>query len=425
MPGVDTSAPAPEAPVTPADDPSAPAAARPSAGAPAAAPPETPPSDGGSAPPPTRGLEGVVVAQTRISTIDGAAGKLSYRGYDIHDLAERSTFEETAFLLWEGRLPSRAELAQVREALRRERRLPAGVEAILDATPRDASPMAVLRTLVSAMALHDPTSDDISPASLRQKAVRLTAQIATMLAGFQRRREGKPRLEPRDDLDHAGNLLYLLTGRVPTPEEARILDVCLVLHADHGFNASTFAARVTVATLSDAYSGVTSALGTLKGPLHGGANEAVMRMLLEIDGSGADPEAAVRERLARREKISGFGHRVYKTEDPRATHLRRFSRELGEARGDTRWYDLSQRIEALMREEKGLYSNVDFYSATTYYQLGIPPDLFTPVFAVSRITGWTAHILEQLGDNRLIRPRSEYVGARGLEYVPMEARPGT
>ncbi|HEY7529478.1 MAG TPA: citrate/2-methylcitrate synthase [Gemmatimonadota bacterium] len=383
----------------------------------------TEPRPAGDGAPSTRGLEGVVVAQTRISTIDGVAGKLSYRGYDIHDLAERSSFEETAFLLWEGRLPSRAELAELREALRRERRLPAGVEAILDATPRDAAPMAVLRTLVSALALHDPSADDISPGSLRGKAVRLTAQIATMLAGFQRRREGKPRLEPRDDLDHAGNLLYLLTGRVPTPEEARILDVCLVLHADHGFNASTFAARVTVATLSDAYSGVTSALGTLKGPLHGGANEAVMRMLLEIDERGAEPEAAVRERLERREKISGFGHRVYKTEDPRATHLRRFSRELGEARGDTRWYDLSQRIERLMREEKGLYSNVDFYSATTYHQLGIPPDLFTPVFAVSRITGWTAHILEQLGDNRLIRPRSEYVGARNLDYVPLEARP--
>jgi citrate synthase len=418
MPGVDTSAPAPEAPVSPDDSPAQ--TAQPGA-APAGA--TTEPRPAGDGAPSTRGLEGVVVAQTRISTIDGVAGKLSYRGYDIHDLAERSSFEETAFLLWEGRLPSRAELAELREALRRERRLPAGVEAILDATPRDAAPMAVLRTLVSALALHDPSADDISPGSLRGKAVRLTAQIATMLAGFQRRREGKPRLEPRDDLDHAGNLLYLLTGRVPTPEEARILDVCLVLHADHGFNASTFAARVTVATLSDAYSGVTSALGTLKGPLHGGANEAVMRMLLEIDERGAEPEAAVRERLERREKISGFGHRVYKTEDPRATHLRRFSRELGEARGDTRWYDLSQRIERLMREEKGLYSNVDFYSATTYHQLGIPPDLFTPVFAVSRITGWTAHILEQLGDNRLIRPRSEYVGARNLDYVPLEARP--
>ena len=418
MPGVDTSAPAPpapEAPVTPPNDPAVPARTD-SPDAPQA-------GDGQGAAAPTRGLEGVVVAQTRISTIDGAAGKLSYRGYDIHDLAERSTFEETAFLLWEGRLPSRAELGRLREALHGERRLPVGVEAILDATPRDASPMAVLRTLVSALALHDPAADDISPAPLRQKAVRLTAQIATMLAGFQRRREGKPRVDPRDDLDHAGNLLYLLTGRVPTPEEARILDVCLVLHADHGFNASTFAARVTVATLSDAYSGVTSALGTLKGPLHGGANQAVMQMLLDIDASGAEPEAAVRERLARREKISGFGHRVYKTEDPRATHLRRFSRELGEARGDTRWYDMSQRIEALMRDEKGLYSNVDFYSATTYYQLGIPPDLFTPVFAVSRITGWTAHILEQLGDNRLIRPRSEYVGARELEYVPLESRP--
>jgi citrate synthase len=418
MPGVDTSAPAPEAPVSPDDSPAQ--TAQPGA-APAGA--TTEPRPAGDGAPSTRGLEGVVVAQTRISTIDGVAGKLSYRGYDIHDLAERSSFEETAFLLWEGRLPARAELAELREALRRERRLPAGVEAILDATPRDAAPMAVLRTLVSALALHDPSADDISPGSLRGKAVRLTAQIATMLAGFQRRREGKPRLEPRDDLDHAGNLLYLLTGRVPTPEEARILDVCLVLHADHGFNASTFAARVTVATLSDAYSGVTSALGTLKGPLHGGANEAVMRMLLEIDERGAEPEAAVRERLERREKISGFGHRVYKTEDPRATHLRRFSRELGEARGDTRWYDLSQRIERLMREEKGLYSNVDFYSATTYHQLGIPPDLFTPVFAVSRITGWTAHILEQLGDNRLIRPRSEYVGARNLDYVPLEARP--
>jgi citrate synthase len=257
---------------------------------------------------------------------------------------------------------------------------------------------------------------------VRRKAIRLTAQLGTIVGGFQRIREGKEPLQPRADLSHAANSLYLMTGRAPTPDEARIFDVCLILHADHGFNASTFAARVTIATLSDIYSAITSALGTLKGPLHGGANEAVMKMLLEIDRTGADPAEEVRQRLERREKVSGFGHRVYKTEDPRATHLREFSRVLGEKSGQKKWFEMSQRIEALMQREKGLNSNVDFYSASTYYQLGIPPDQFTPVFAVSRVSGWTAHVIEQLRNNRLIRPRSEYVGPRGLRYVPLGQR---
>jgi len=369
----------------------------------------------------SKGLEGVVVAQTSLSTIDGAAGKLSYRGYDIHDLAAHSSFEETAFLLWNGRLPDGSELDELRASFRAERGLPREAQALLERCPRDANPMAVLRTVVSALALHDPEADDISEASLCRKAIRLTAQLGTIVAGFQRVREGEVLLESRAELDYAANFLYLLTGREPSPEEARILDVCLVLHADHGFNASTFCARVTVATLSDMYSGITSALGTLKGPLHGGANEQVMKMLLEIDRSGGSPEEAVRARLSRKEKISGFGHRVYKTEDPRAAHLREFSRELGQ-RADPKWFEMSRRIEALIREEKGLNSNVDFYSATTYYQLGIPPDLFTPIFAMSRVSGWTAHVMEQLADNRLIRPRSEYVGARDLRYVPVGER---
>ncbi|HEY7460827.1 MAG TPA: citrate synthase [Gemmatimonadota bacterium] len=369
-----------------------------------------------------QGLEGVVVAQTTLSTVDGVAGKLTYCGYDIHDLAKNSTFEETAFLLWNGRLPKRAELDKLRSDFREASALPERTRRILEAAPRSAHPMAVLRTVVSALGLEDPEADDDSEDSVRRKAIRLTAQLGTIVGGFQRIREGKEPLQPRADLSHAANSLYLMTGRAPTPDEARIFDVCLILHADHGFNASTFAARVTIATLSDIYSAITSALGTLKGPLHGGANEAVMKMLLEIDRTGADPAEEVRQRLERREKVSGFGHRVYKTEDPRATHLREFSRVLGEKSGQKKWFEMSQRIEALMQREKGLNSNVDFYSASTYYQLGIPPDQFTPVFAVSRVSGWTAHVIEQLRNNRLIRPRSEYVGPRGLRYVPLGQR---
>jgi citrate synthase len=369
-----------------------------------------------------QGLEGVVVAQTTLSTVDGVAGKLTYCGYDIHDLAKNSTFEETAFLLWNGRLPKRAELDKLRSDFREASALPERTRRILEASPRSAHPMAVLRTVVSALGLEDPEADDNSEDSVRRKAIRLTAQLGTIVGGFQRIREGKEPLQPRADLSHAANSLYLMTGRAPTPDEAHIFDVCLILHADHGFNASTFAARVTIATLSDIYSAITSALGTLKGPLHGGANEAVMKMLLEIDRTGADPAGEVRQRLERREKVSGFGHRVYKTEDPRATHLREFSRLLGEKSGQKKWFEMSQRIEALMQREKGLNSNVDFYSASTYYQLGIPPDQFTPVFAISRVSGWTAHVIEQLRNNRLIRPRSEYVGPRGLRYVPIGER---
>ena len=370
----------------------------------------------------TQGLEGVVVAQTTLSTVDGTAGKLTYCGYDIHDLAQHSSFEETAFLLWNGRLPSRSELDRLMSELREHRPLTTEIRTLLRAAPRTAQPMAVLRTVASALGLSDPEADDNSETSLRRKASLLTAQFGSIVAGFHRLRSGAEPIEPLDRLGHAGNFLYQLTGSEPTPEEARIFDVCLVLHADHGFNASTFAARVTAATLSDMYSAICSALGTLKGPLHGGANEVVMRMLLEIEKSGASAEEAIRERLARKEKISGFGHRVYKTEDPRATHLREFSRELGRRRGDGALFEMSRRIEEVMRQEKGLYCNVDFYSASTYYQLGIPPDLFTPIFALSRVAGWTAHVMEQLRNNRLIRPRSEYVGARNLRYVPVGER---
>jgi citrate synthase len=368
------------------------------------------------------GLEGVVVAQTSLSTVDGTAGKLTYCGFDIHDLARNSTFEETAFLLWNGRLPARSELEGLQRAFRHESALPDGARRLLESCPRGANPMAVLRTVTSALGLEDSEADDNAEAAVRRKAVRLTAQMGTILGGFQRIRDGREPLEPREDLSHAANCLYLMTGREPDAEETHIFDVCLILHADHGFNASTFASRVTIATLSDVYSAICSALGTLKGPLHGGANEAVMKLLLEIDRTGASPEEAIRQRLENKEKISGFGHRVYKTEDPRATHLREFSRRLAERTDELKWFEMSQRIEALMQREKGLHCNVDFYSASTYYQLGIPPDLFTPVFAVSRVSGWTAHVIEQLRNNRLIRPRSEYVGPRDLQYVPVDRR---
>jgi citrate synthase len=372
-------------------------------------------------PPGAAGLEGVVVAQTSLSTVDGVAGRLTYCGYDIHDLAENASFEETAFLLWHGRLPTRQELEDLRAQLRLER-LPEVARRLVEGAPRDAHPMAVLRTAISALALDDPTADDVTEQTVRSKSVRLTALHGPIVAAFHRIRQGKELVEPRDDLDLAASFLHQITGREPSPSEARIFDVCLILHADHGFNASTFAARVTAATLSDVYSAVTTALGTLKGPLHGGANEAVMRMLLEIERSGRSVDATIRERLERKEKISGFGHRVYKTEDPRATHLREFSRELASRPGGGRWFEMSREIEELMRAEKGLHANVDLYSASTYYQLGIPPDLFTPIFAISRVTGWTAHVIEQLRNNRLIRPRSEYVGPRNLRYVPIDQR---
>ena len=357
------------------------------------------------------GLEGVVAASSAICHVDGARGVLAYAGHDVHDLAREACFEEVCHLLWRRRLPSRAELGDLRSDLAAARRLPEATLRLLRSLP-PASAMDALRTLVSALAHSDPEADDPSPAAAGRKAVRLTAQIGSLVAAWGRLNAGGGPLDPDPALGHAANFLLLLTGDRPSALAARAFDVALVLHADHELNASTFAARVTAATLSDVHSAVVAGIGALKGPLHGGANAEVMRMLLAIgkDADDARVEGAVRGMLARKVKVPGFGHRVYRTEDPRATHLRRMSKELGERAGDTRWYETSRRIEAVMKEETGIDANVDFYSASTYHLLGIPVELFTPVFAVSRIAGWTAHVLEQYANNRLIRPRAEYVG---------------
>jgi citrate synthase len=336
---------------------------------------------------------------------------LAYCGYDIHDLARGSSFEETCYLLWHCRLPNRAELGDVESQLAAARPLQEPLARLMRALP-SVDGMDALRTLTSALAHYDAEVSDTTPAAQYRKAVRLTAQIGTLVAAYGRLNAGGAPIPPDPALGHAANFLYMLTGERPSSVAARAFDIALVLHADHELNASTFAGRVTAATLSDIYSSVVSAIGALKGPLHGGANADVMRMLLEI-GADASPERVddyIRAKLARKEKIAGFGHRVYKTEDPRATHLRRMSKELGERKGDSRLFEISQRIETIVKTEKKLYANVDFYSATTYYYLGIPIELFTPIFAVSRISGWTAHILEQYEHNRLIRPRTEYTG---------------
>jgi len=368
------------------------------------------------------GLEDVVAADSAICYIDGTKGILSYRGIDIHDLADHSTFEEVCFLLWEGRLPKPDELRSIRRSLGEERNLPAEMLRLLTSLVPHLTPMDALRTVVSALAETDPDVRDMGPAANRRKAIRLTGQIATIVAAHHRIRESRPVIDPDPSLGHAEDFLRMLNGTRPTAEAAKAFDVALVLHADHELNASTFAARVTAATLADMHSAITSAIATLKGPLHGGANEAVIRMLTDI-GSLERVDDALHGKLARKEKIMGFGHRVYHTEDPRATHLRAMSKALAESSGETRWYDMSRRIEKIMNEEKKLNSNVDFYSASVYYMLGIPPDLFTPIFAVSRISGWAAHVPEQYANNRLIRPRAEYIGPDYPQpYVPIEKR---
>jgi len=367
------------------------------------------------------GLRNVVAGESSISSIDGERGVLAYRGIDIHALGEQSSFEEVAFLLHRGKLPRKADLAAFTQELATERAVPAEAIAVLELFPASTHPMTSLRSVVSALGAFDPDGgDDSAPANAR-KALRLTAQMATLVALVERVRRGRPPVPPEPALSHAANFLYMLTGERPRPEAERAMDVALILHADHEFNASTFAARVAASTLADVHGAITAALATLKGPLHGGANEAVMKMLEEI-GRPERAEGWIREALAAKKKIMGFGHAVYRTEDPRATHLRRMSRQLGEVQGDGRWYELSEQIEALVRASKGLNANVDFYSASVYHSLGIPTDLFTPVFAVSRIAGWTAHVLEQLGNNRLIRPESEYTGPRDVEYVPVDRR---
>jgi citrate synthase len=367
------------------------------------------------------GLEGIVAASSRICFVDGVEGRLLYQGYDIHDLAEHATFEEVCFLLWHGELPTRAQLDGLTYDLAAARALPRPVMAMLQESPKDVLPMDALRTAVSALGIYDPDSkDNTQPANVR-KSVRLTAQVATIVAAIDRMRNGKPPLAPDASLSHAADFLQMLRGGRPDGTSARTVDIALILHADHELNASTFSARVTAATLADMHSAVTSAIGTLKGPLHGGANEAVMRMLLRI-GEVDKAVPAVRQMIAEGKKIPGFGHRVYKTEDPRATHLRKMSEELCRSTGQLKWYEMSRTIETYMLQEKHLHCNVDFYSATCYFAMGIPLDLFTPVFAVSRISGWTAHVLEQFADNRLIRPRAEYIGPRDRRYVPIDRR---
>jgi len=363
---------------------------------------------------PKAGLEDVVAGESAICYLDGARGVLAYHGYDIHDLAhaERgASFEEVCFLLWHGRLPSRAELGDLQTQLASARVLPEPVIRAMRSLPK-VDGMDALRTLTSILGHYDNDAAEMSPAANYRKAVRLTGQIASLVATWGRMAAGGGPIDPDPALGQAGNFLYLLTGQRPGALATRAFDVSLVLHADHELNASTFAARVAAATLTDIHSAIVAAIGTLKGPLHGGANADVMRMLLDIGrDAGLDrAEAYVRAKLARKEKISGFGHRVYRTEDPRATHLRRFSKQLGEKAGEPQWFQLSQRIEAVVTGEKKLYPNVDFYSASTFYSLGIPIDLYTPIFAVSRISGWTAHVLEQYANNRLIRPRTDYIG---------------
>jgi citrate synthase len=369
------------------------------------------------------GLEGVVATTSSICYIDGEQGVLAYRGIDIHELADNSNFEETCYLLWFGRLPKRNELKELHERLAEERKLDASILNLMRMAPKHALPMDVLRTAVSALSFYDPEEKNNDREANVHKAIRLTSQIAMIVAAYDRIRKGKNVIEPDRSLSHAANFLLMLNGTQPSATAERALDIALILHADHELNASTFAARVTAATLSDMHSAVTSAIGALKGPLHGGANEAVFHILETIDSSGADPVEYVKGMLAQKKKIPGFGHRVYHTEDPRATHLRKMSRDLGQSSGQAKWFDASKRIEEFVKADKKLNANVDFYSASTYHTLGINVDLFTPVFAVSRVSGWTAHVIEQLEDNRLIRPRADYIGpAYPQHYVPMQQR---
>jgi len=371
-----------------------------------------------------KGLEGIVAANSGICYIDGEAGVLAYRGIDIHDLAEKSTFEETTYLLWNGRLPSELELREFSSQLALARSLDQRIIDLMRNFSTSATPMEVLRTAVSALSFYDADEKDSSHDANVRKAYNLTAQIAMIVAIYDRIRKGKDVIPPDRSLSHAGNFLWMLNGVKPSETAAHTLDVALILHADHELNASTFAARVIAATLSDIHSAITGAIGALKGPLHGGANEGVMRLLLTIDKAGEDPVEYVKNMLAARQKISGFGHRVYKTEDPRATHLRRMSEKLGKDSGQPKWYEMSRAIELYINKEKKLNANVDFYSASTYSTLGIDIDLYTPIFAMSRIAGWAAHIIEQHDDNRLIRPRADYIGpVYPSPYVPITDRP--
>nr|BBH92774.1 citrate synthase 2 [Thermogemmatispora argillosa] len=371
--------------------------------------------------PTTEGLEDVVAAHTRICDLDGQRGKLTYYGVDVHDLAAHSSFEETAYLLWHGTLPTRAQLEELSAELRANRALPGRLVDLMRLLPPSTPPMDVLRTAVSALSTTDPDLSDRSQQANLRRAVRLTALLPSIVAGWDHIRNGREPVDPLADGGHAENFLYMLKGERPDPYEAHVLDVALILHADHELNASTFSARVAASTLADMYAAVTAAIGTLSGPLHGGANEQVMRMFQRI-GDVSRAQEYIRGMLERKERIMGFGHRVYRTEDPRGKHMDAFAVELSQRKGDMRWVEMSRAIESYVKEQKGLHANVDFYSATVYYLLGIPVDLDTPVFACSRVVGWTAHVMEQYANNRLIRPRGEYVGPKDVPYVPIEQR---
>ncbi|MCS7013688.1 MAG: citrate synthase [Chloroherpetonaceae bacterium] len=371
--------------------------------------------------PPKAGLEDIVAATSQICFIDGKKGRLVYRGYDIHDLVNGgATFEEVIYLLWYGKLPNRRELSDFTKRLAQHRRLPREVVAHLYTIPTSAPPMEALRSAVSELALYD-NDERMTTEAHFEKAFKLMSQVATIVAFDERIRNEKDLIQPDPSLSFSANFLYMLTGKLPDAETERLFDICMILHADHELNASTFTARVIAATLSDMYSAIAGAIGALKGPLHGGANEQVMRMLIEI-GDPSRAEGYVKKLLSEKKKIMGFGHRVYKTEDPRATHLRKMSELLGYRTGNLKWYEISRRIEALMLQEKGLYPNVDFYSASVYHLMGISIDLFTPIFAMSRTAGWIAHILEQYANNRLIRPTAEYVGPLDEKFIPIDER---
>jgi len=372
---------------------------------------------------PIKGLEGIIATKSAICWIDGDAGVLSYRGIDIHQLAEHSNFEETTYLLWFGVLPTASQLADFSKELAFSRALNWRIYEFLRNVPTDATPMEVLRTAVSLLSLYDPDEKDSSHESNVRKSYRLTSQIAMIVAIFDRIRKGKTIIDPDRSLSHSANFLRMLNGVNPSETATRALDVALILQADHELNASTFAARVIASTFSDIHSAVVGAIAALKGPLHGGANAETMKLLVAIDEAGADPVEYVKQMFEQKKKISGFGHRVYRTEDPRATHLRRMSEDLSRSAGNTKWFDMSRKIELYVNAEKKLNANVDFYSASTYTALGVEIDLFTPIFAISRIAGWTAHVIEQLDDNRLIRPRADYIGPPYPQpYIPIEKR---
>lgn len=367
------------------------------------------------------GLRGVVAAQSSIGDVNGEQGILIYQGYDIHDLAEHATFEEVVFLLWNGRLPKQEELDDLTAKIRENYRIPGEITAGMKYMPKDADPMDVLRTCVSALDFYDKDGHGTDAENATKAAIKVTGQIGTIVAAWERIRNGKDPITPDPSLSIAENFLYMLRGEKADADEARMFDIALILHADHELNASTFTTRVVAGTLADMYGAVTAGIAALAGPLHGGANTAVMKMLIEIDDP-AKIDEWLDKALAEKRKIMGIGHAVYKTEDPRATWLRKFSKQMADKKGETKWYEMSQRIEQLMLEKKSMHPNVDFYSASTYFLMGIPLDLFTPIFAVSRISGWTGHILEQYANNKLIRPRAEYIGQRGLKYAPIGDR---